>query len=239
MFSTWFAGPESRGPGGAGVLGEGGRVNRVLQRRWRIFWLCFSAALALLTFSQAATVYLTGYVSYSLFGSNGSPLSNGCIVMIFGSYDNVNDGIGIFGGTNYVANSTQNDDVYLGWVRIGQPSYMGSNGTFYTAYQISFDDTVVQYLYLRFFDTTNYPVQGFVPWGTSAVFGYTSQFGYAEVDFVGNYITTMTNNFVIIPEPSTAHLMLLFAGMVAGLHGAMRRSKMNQSPDQVSEHNRG
>lgn len=213
---------------------EGRGLSKTLQFRWRVFWGCFLSALFLLTFAHAATVYLTGYVTYSLLNGSGNPLSDGSIVMIFGSYDNVNDGIGIFGGTNYVANSTLNDDVYLGWVRIGQPSYMGSNGTFYTAFQISFDDTVVQYLYLRFFDTTNYPISGYVAWGTSDVFGFTSEFGYAEVDFVGGYMTTFTNNFVIIPEPSTAHLMLIFAGMVAGLHGAMRR---NRNLSHSNEHN--
>lgn len=201
-----------------------GRANR----EWKIFWLSFCAALILITFVHGATVYLTGYVTYSLLGSNGNPLPDGSIVMIFGSADNVNDGPQIFGGTNYAANSTQNDDVFLGWVRIGQPSYMGSNGTFYTSYQISFDDSVVQYLYLRFFDTTNYPVVGYVPWGTSDVFGYTSEFGYAEVDFIGNYITSMTNNFIIIPEPSTAHLMLLFAGLLAGMRGATWRARQTR-----------
>ncbi len=210
-------------------------MSKTLQQRWRIFWGCFLTALLLLTFSHAATVYLTGYVTYSLLGPNGNPLPDGSIVMIFGSTDSVNDGPPIFGGTNYVANGTQGDDIFLGWVRIGQPSYLGSNGTFYTAFQISFDDTVVQYLYLRFFDTTNYPVAGYVPWGTSDVFGYTSEFGYAEVDFVGNYITSMTNNFVIIPEPSTAHLMLIFAGMLAGLQGAMRRGKMNSGESKTSK----
>lgn len=203
-----------------------------------MFWGCFLAALLLITFSHAATVYLTGYVTYSILGSNGNPLPDGSIVMIFGSTDNINNGVPVY-GTNLEAVGVMGDDVFLGWVRIGQPSYMGSNGTFYTAFQISFDDTVVQYLYLRFFDTTNYPITGYVAWGISDVFGYTSEFGYAEVDFVGNYIVSMTNNFVIIPEPSTAHLVLIFAGMLAGLHGATRRSKLNRGGSGVSKHDTG
>lgn len=197
-----------------------------VQIRWLKRALAVASVLLCLVQAHGATVYLTAYVTYSLLRSDGTPLPDGSIVMIFGSYDNVNDGPVVLPGGVMEAWSTQNDDVYLGWVRIGQPSYMGSNGTFYTAYQISFDDQVVQYLYLRFFDTTSYPVTGLVAWGVSEVFGYTSAFGYAEVDFVGNYLANMTNNFVIIPEPGSAQLVLFALGWVAGLYGAAKRSKL-------------
>lgn len=198
-------------------------------RRWLAFWACFVLAfVAILVVSHAAPVNLIAYVTYSLLDSSGNPLPDGSIVMIFGSGDAINDGPMPF-GTNIIADSTQNDDVFLGWVQVGQPSYFGSNGTFYTANQITFDDSIINYLYLRFFDTTAYPVEGFVNWGTSTVFGYTAAFGQAEVDFVGNYVASMTNNFVIIPEPSTAHLLLVFAGLVAGMHAGTRKNRAAQS----------
>lgn len=194
------------------------------QNRWRVFWICFLAAALAVTVVQASTVNLIAYVTYSLLNSSGTPLPDGSIVMIFGSLDTVNDGLQTYGGTNLIADSTQGDDIYLGFVRIDMPSFAGSNGTFYTANEISFDDSVVQYLYLRFFDTANYPVTGYVAWGTSPVMGYTQAFGQAEVDFIGNYQVSMTNNFVVIPEPSTGNLLFLFMGVVFGLQAAMKRS---------------
>jgi len=198
-----------------------------INRRWGFFWACFVVALLAITLTHAANVSLIAYVSYSLLDSSGNPLPDGSMVMIFGSTDDVNDGPVTFGG-GLIAESTQNDDVFLGWVQIGQPSYFGSNGTFYTANQITFDDTLINFLYIRFFDTTEWP-EGELAWGTSTVFGATSSFGKVEVDFIGNYVTSMTNNFVIIPEPSTAHLMLLFVGLVAGMHASFRKNKGAQN----------
>jgi len=199
-------------------------MQTVSQKRWLAFWVCFLAALMIVTLCYAGNVDLIAYVTYSLKDSSGAPLQDGSVVAIFGSTDSVNDGPTPW-GTNYIATGTQGDDIFLGWVRIGNPSYLGSNGTFYSANAISFDDSVVNYLYIRFFDTTNYPVQGYQSWGTSDVFGYTSYFGKADVDFVGNYEASMTNNFVIIPEPGTINLLILFLGLVGGLHAATRKNE--------------
>jgi len=200
-------------------------MQKTIQKRWLAFWVCFLSAFLLVSVSFALNVDLIAYVTYSLKDSAGAPLSPGSVVMIFGSGDAVNDGPQSW-GDSLIANSTQGDDVYLGFVRIDQPSYLGSNGTFYTANVISFDDAVINYLYIRFFDTNAYPVMGSnIPWGVSDVYGYTSQFGKAEVDFVGNYMTVLTNNFVIIPEPGTANLFFLFIGLVAGMHAAMKKSE--------------
>jgi len=200
--------------------------------RWAVFGASFVFALLAITLSHAANVNLIAYVSYSLLDSDGNPLQNGSWVGVFGSTDAVNDGPASWGGTNLIADSTLGDDVFLGWVYIGEPAYFGSNGTFYTANQITFDESVINYLYLRFFDTTEWP-EGYLAWGTSDVYGFTSAFGQVTVDFVGNYVANMTNNFVIIPEPSTAHLMLLFLGLVAGMHSSFRRSKAAQKPSKT------
>ena len=193
------------------------------QRGWLIFWCCFVLMFFVITAAQSAIVDLIAYVSYSLKDSSGAPLADGSIVMIFGSANAVNNGPVVIGGTNLIAQSTQGDDVFIGMVRIDSPSYGSSNGTFYTANEFSFDDASINYLYLRFFNTTSYPVGGYLQWNTSALFGYTSEFSKVTVDFVGNYLTSVTNNFTVIPEPSTSHLLLVFFGLAFGMRSIMKK----------------
>ena len=190
-----------------------------------IFWCCAALMLSCVTVAQSAIVDLIAYVSYSLKDSAGVPLADGSVVMIFGSTDAINNGPRQLGG-GLVADSVQGDDVFIGYVRIDAPSYGTSNGTFYTANNFSFDDSTVNYLYLRFFNTTNYPVGSEPPlieWNTSPVFGITSEFFKVNVDFGGNYLTSIATNFVIIPEPSSSHLLLLFLGLVFGMRAVMKK----------------
>ena len=179
---------------------------------------CLALILSCVNIAQGAIVDLIAYVSYSLNDSTGTPLADGSIVMIFGSTDAINNGPQSYNVTNRIADSTQGDDVYIGMVRID------GGGTFYTANDFSFDDSSIHYLYIRFFNATGYPVSGYYAWNTSLVFGFTSEFGKAEVDFVGNYLATVTNNFVVIPEPSTSHLFLVFFGLVVGLWSMMKKN---------------
>jgi hypothetical protein len=148
--------------------------------------------------------------------------------MIFGSGNNVNNGPATYGITNLIADSVQGDDVYLGYVRIDQVSYGTSNGTFYTANQFSFDEDTIHYLYIRVFNTTVYPVEGYFQWTSSPVYGFTSEFGKVTTDFVGNYLTSVTNNFVVIPEPSTSHLLLVFFGLAFGMRSIMKKDADRQ-----------
>ncbi len=193
-----------------------------VQRRWLVFWSCFVAVFLSVTVVYGYTVRLIAYVSHSLLTSAGVPLADGSIVMIFGSSDSINNGMVAY-GTNYIADSVQGNDTYIGTVRVDMPSWNSSNGTFLSDEEFTFDTTNVSFLYIRIFNTTNLPVLGWVAWNTSAVFGYTDFFGAAEVDFYGNYLTIITNNFVVIPEPSTGHLVLLFLGLMAGLRASMRK----------------
>ncbi len=194
------------------------------QRRWRLFWAGFLAAFLLVTAAYAMPVNLIAYVTYSLLNASGTPLADGSIVMIFGSTDNVNNGPVNY-GTNVIAESTKGDDVFIGLVRVDMPSYNSSNGTFLSDSDFAFDDSSIHFLYLRIFDTTNYGVTGFTNWTTSLVFGYTSEFGYAVVDFGGNYQTTLKTNFVVIPEPSSSHLVLLFVALVCGMRASMKKAE--------------
>lgn len=202
------------------------KANR--QRGWLIFWCCFVLMFFVITVAQSAIVDLIAYVSYSLKDSGGTPLADGSVVMIFGSVNNVNNGPASYGGTNRIADSVQGDDVYIGMVRIDQPSYGTSNGTFYTANEFSFDEDSINYLYIRFFNTAVAPVEGLYQWNTSALFGFTSEFGKVTVDFVGNYLTSVTNNFVVIPEPSTSHLLLVFFGLAFGMRAVMKKDAREQ-----------
>jgi hypothetical protein len=140
----------------------------------------------------------------------------------------VNNGPQTYGGTNIIADSVKGDDVFIGMVRIDSPSYGTSNGTFYTANEFSFDDDTIHYLYIRFFNTTNYPVGGYLTWNTSPVWGFTSEFNKVTEDFVGNYLTSVTNNFVVIPEPSTSHLLLVFLGLAFGMRSIMKKDVNRQ-----------
>jgi hypothetical protein len=198
------------------------------QKGWLVFWCCFVLMFFVITVAQSAIVDLIAYVSYSLKDSAGAPLADGSIVMIFGSVDAVNNGPVTYGVTNRIADSVRGDDIYIGYVRIDQPSYGTSNGTFYTANEFSFDDTSISYLYIRFFNTTVYPVEGNYQWNTSALFGFTSEFSKVTVDFVGNYLTSVTNNFVVIPEPSTSHLLLVFFGLAFGMRAVMKKDACKQ-----------
>ncbi len=201
------------------------------QRGWTVFWCCFVLTFFCISVAQSAIVDLIAFVTYSLKDSSGVPLADGSYVMIFGSGDAINNGprdIGYTGNPLLIADSTQGDDVYLGLVRIDSPSYGTSNGTFYTANNFTFDDDTIHYLYIRFFNTTNYPVQGVTQWNTSAMFGFTSEFGKVTTDFVGNYLTSVTNNFTVIPEPSTSHLLLVFFGVAFGMRAAMKKDTLNK-----------
>lgn len=176
--------------------------------------------------AQSAIVDLIAYVSFALDDSSGNPLADGSVVMIFGSTDAVNNGPRSY-GTSLIADSVQGDDVFIGMVRIDW------NGTFYTANDFTFDDSSINYLYIRFFNTTAYPVWDETAWNTSLVVGFTSEFGKAEVDFVGNYLASVTNNFVVIPEPSTSHLLLVFFGLAFGMWSIMKKDVTKQQKNNL------
>lgn len=195
-----------------------------VNRRWLVFWACLLVMFVAITGVYATTVNLIAYVSYSILDSLGVPLADGSVVYIFGSTDNVNNGPMPY-GTNLIANSTMGDDVFIGMVLIDIPSYAGSNGTFYSDSQFAFNIDDIHYLYIRFFNTTNTEIQGYTNWGYSGASNVTDDgSGYVVIDF-GQQRTVVTNNFVIIPEPSTSHLLLLFLGLFGGLLASMRKAE--------------
>lgn len=186
------------------------------------FWGCLLFLLVAggVKDSQALLVDLDAYVQFSIVGPDGvTPLPADSVVYIVGSGDALNDGMQVAppGGTNYIAQSVQGDDVILGTVRLD------SLGQFLTTVQ--YDSDNVQYVYIRFFDSTNDPVQGYVYWGTSAVYHLGVTLGVSTVVFdpTTNLVASNRNNFIIIPEPSSAGLYLLAAGMFMALRKTMRQ----------------
>lgn len=196
--------------------------------------LCLLSAVA----AYGDIISLVAWVSTSLFKNDGvTPLPYGSIVMIFGSTDDVNDGIPLFGsgpcflGPQY----TQGDDVYLGMVRIGQPYYYDEDdnpvpGTFLSDMKITWntEEYEINYLYIRFFNTLSF-TGGQVEWGYSSVFPVNISFFVATQDFIGGYLANLTNCFVSIPEPGTVQLMLI-GGLMIGLLAAVKRPGRSVKP---------
>lgn len=174
--------------------------------------------------AQAALVDLYVYVSLSIYEQDGTtPLADGSVVYIVGSKDSVNDGMAPY-GNGYVADSALGDDVIIGVVRIDSGS--GGAGTFDAYFVDAFDTDDVQFIYLRFFDEQGeLPLMGLLDYGESGLFNYTTNFGMAEVGYFGDPLKTdKQDEFYAIPEPHTAHLLLLAIGGLVGIH-SLRRSR--------------
>lgn len=174
------------------------------------------AALLNIPSAQAAPVDLDAWVEFALYQSdNATPLADGSWVFIIGSGDGVADPMFLYGGTNYIAQTVTGDDVILGMVRIGANG--ADPGTFFTTVRYESDE--INYVYIRFFETGG-EITGMQNWGQSATFDLSIMAGVTTVDFGSGY-ANQQNNFVVIPEPSTANLVVLIAGMV----WAMRRNR--------------
>ena len=183
--------------------------------------MALAVALLGLAVARAAPVNLDAWVEYSIMGHDGvTPLADGSWVFIIGSSDNVANPM-YNHGTNYVGNSVTGDDVVLGIVQINMDAY--SNGTFFTTVQYNSDE--VNYVYIRFFETAG-ALTGMLNWGTSAVYGLGITAGVSTVDFGFNQATE-TDNFVVIPEPTTGNLIVLVTGML----WAMRRGARGGGPE--------
>jgi hypothetical protein len=196
-----------------------------------------AACLTLLVLSAgAASINLQAYITFSLLTSNASsPLADGSVVYIIGSKDGIADPMQTYGGpeTNYIANSVTGDDIIIGVTTV-YAADLNSNGTFYAG-EYYYDDALVDYLYIRFFDSPGPQITGMVNWAISEpptnVGDIADCCGLStiEVDFIGNIAATNYNNFVVIPEPSTVNLVVMCGGMLSAL-GAFRRRGKRASP---------
>jgi hypothetical protein len=178
-------------------------------------------------------------VQYTIYNHTGAPnaLADGSVVYVMGSVDNVNNGMLNYGGTNLVAGSQMGDDFILAYVRIGD-NVDPNTGMFQITFQ--YDDTTANFIYIRFFETTNDPVTGLVYYGVSGIQTIPPpEFGIETFVADGNLTTglvaTARTNFVVIPEPGTVNLMVLVAGMA----WAMRMSVMGRGARNTRDTSRG
>jgi len=164
-------------------------------------------------------VDLDAYVDMSILGPDGvTPIADGSWVFIIGSGDAIQDPMAM-SGTNLIAGSVTGDDVILGAIQIPFNSIPGTGQFFAT---VQYDSDFINYTYIRFFDSTG-QLSGPLYWGTSTMFQLGITLGVSTVQYDQNtqLIATNLNNFIIIPEPSTANLFV----MVAGMLWAMRRNR--------------
>jgi hypothetical protein len=197
-------------------------------------WLRLGAALCLVAMAvgaaRATIVDLDAYVLNPIYGGDGvTPLADGSWVIIVGSGDNVADPMQTHNGTNLIADSVTGDDVIIAIVQINS---MFGPGTF--GHVVQYDSSIINYVYIRFFEYTNWPISGMMYWGTSAVFQLGITLGVATVQFDpgGSLSATNYNSFVAIPEPSTANLLLLVGGMIWAMRASMKRRKVEQESEE-------
>jgi hypothetical protein len=202
-----------------------------IKTKWRLMAAYTVACISLLLGTgNSAMINLQAYITFSLLTSNGTlPLADGSVVYIIGSLNNVQDPMTTYGSpaTNFVAGSVSGDDVIVGVTAV-YAADLNSNGTFYAG-DYYYDDDLVDYLYIRFFDSPA-PITGMVNWGTSPMTNVGDIFdccglSVIEVDFIGNLAATNYNNFVVIPEPSTMNLLFLGGGLFSALGVYRRRAK--------------
>lgn len=204
------------------------------KRNWVAFFVAIGLIFSGLLVLHAALLDLDAFVTYSILDENGNPLPDGALVQIIGSSNALaTPTVNYAGdGTSIIPGFVQPDDQILGTVRIGDNN--SSNGTFTTT--LKYDPDTVNYVYIRYFNYTNPGLPtGLVWWGTSAIFSLVPTLGVSRVDFApnDNIEVQQINNFVTIPEPGTANLMLLFLGVVGGIRARVKRQRQLK-PDEDS-----
>ena len=177
------------------------------------------------TFSRGATISLHVYTSAILQkGDASTPLANGSYVMIVGSSDNQRESFQTYGGTNLLTDLSTD-------ILIGTLTLINGNGSFDSG-GFTYDSDVVSHLYVYFFDNSTWPIEGITDWGYTVpvAISATQEFtGSVSIDLAGqNVSASNTDNFVVIPEPTTASLLLFFLGMAAlGAPGLVRSFRGN------------
>ena len=187
--------------------------------------------------ARADIISLIAYVSSALLLDDGiTALPYGSIVYIYGDADGDIDPMAMFNEC-YLPGTATDDDILLGTVRIGQPYYNDGggdiDGTFLSDMVITWNNTEVniQNLYIRFFNTLDF-TGGEVAWGQSPLYEAEENFLVVEQDFVGGWEADSNTCFVVIPEPSTAHLMLLSLALLAGMGASVRKKNRSEPADE-------
>ncbi|HMP75883.1 MAG TPA: hypothetical protein PKE12_06270 [Kiritimatiellia bacterium] len=205
-------------------------MTNTLQRIRGLGWIAGLAIFLGASSLQAAIINLSAYIINPLYQQDGfTPLADGSLVQIIGSYDNVIDPMSEVGGG--LTGSPTGDDVILATIVIDSTT-LGIDGTFYVS-NIYYNNDDIKHMYIRFYDTTG-PLTGLVYWGESPIQNVEyDAFGAIFVDFVGGYSTTNQDNFVVIPEPNTMNYFLMWASMLGALRSSMRREARKKTKERM------
>lgn len=209
------------------VLGMQIVFHRFKQCLLALFVLCGLGASSAMADANIDVVVLS-----PLLGGDGiTPVADGSWIMIIASADNTIDPMQQ-AGDGYIANSTTGDDVIIGMMQVD--AALRTYGV-EAAYSFLFDDTPFNYVYIRVFDSAG-PLTGELYWGTSDIVDLDSiqDPGLGNVYYfeVPGFTLTNQDNFVIIPEPSTANLILLVGGMAWAMRANIRRKKKTASAEE-------
>lgn len=192
--------------------------------RGRVLALCLLLLAGTVSCAYALIVSLDVYVEFGILDENGDPLADGMTVLVMGSADPINDGMYLYGPgpTNYIADSTLNDDVLLATVTISSNESGVAGGFFAT---LTYDSDEINYVYIRFFNAPPGALTGMIYWGTSSVVQLGVTLGVSTVSFDsgGQLEATNYNNFVVIPEPSTVNLFVMMAGVLWAMRAHVRK----------------
>jgi hypothetical protein len=190
---------------------------------------CLAIALAAPA-AHAAIINMTAYVLVSLFQQDGvTPLADGSIVQIIGSYDGVIDPMQEYG--NGVTGFPTGDDVILATIVIDSTT-LGSNGTFYVS-NVYYDNDDIKHAYIRFYNSPG-PLEGDIYWGESPIQNIEyDAFGSIFVDFGGGYSTTNLSTFYVIPEPNTLNYFLMWAAMLGALRASTKREARKKTKERL------
>lgn len=207
-------------------------TQRSITRLTLFLFVLLSASMA-----QAAPVFLTAYIEMPDFledhTGTDTPLADGSIVYLVGRPEQgtsppPDGGMPSHGGS-LIATGTTGDDVLLATIRIGQ-GVGDDTGRFSVTFEFPADHPYqvdeIGWAYIRFFATDGTP-SGDVYWGVSEVVQITDIPFFPGLEFAqfGSGAATNLNTFVVIPEPGTGQMLLLFFAVAFGVHHNFKRKK--------------
>ena len=193
---------------------------RPSMRRWIVILVCAICWICLSRTSDAYSVGMTLYTGHDLQGADGNSLPVGSTIIVVGSGDDVIDDMLTYGtepDSPYIAATTTGDDIILAHFTIDSNGGPGGPGGFAKIFDNVFDSDVVNYVYIRFFDYQGLWVEGSnIVWGLSYMSNVTDHTLYdpwvtVDIAAYNDLQVDKTNDFVVIPEPSTFRF-LLFTG---------------------------